>query len=542
MPSTVPVPIPIENVNDEFVTVVRWLVADGDPVREGQCIAEIETSKALIELIAPAPGRIAILVPDGTEVRANATIALLHAEEYSTTDAAATHGRRIPEAAEEELQPARPDSGSAGLEEIRFSKRAIELMEQSGLSQDLFRGQSLVRESDVRARLEALERDVQDLTKHPPRLGSIQLSGVTLPELAHSTERGKLDPEFVSALRNNREEFARLSSDEKCRSYRDHGAVIGCNVEIGAGTVILANGLILEDEVRVGAYGSINCTGPFFMGAMSSIRDGADVEASTIVLGQNVFACRRIEISGGRNNPYSALYAGDSVFIGDDVVLDVSRPIVIGKEVFLTQRAIVITHNIGHSILDGFENRFEAVVLEDRCQVGMNCTIYAGARVGQDAIVASNSYVVTSIARGKLAMGVPAREIRDAARRLDREKQIRIARQMVRDLQDWLALRGYEVHAQNEDSFMLMYENKRFRLVFTEHFTSADQMQMDADEGMIWALETQDNAPPGCTVVNLLEKTIQGTGGLAAESAREFLRKRGIRCQPQPWRYRQGLL
>ena len=29
-------------------------------------------------------------------------------------------------------------------------------------------------------------------------------------------------------------------------------------------------------------------------------------------------------------------------------------------------RSLIVTHNIGHSVLEGFENRFAPVVLEDR--------------------------------------------------------------------------------------------------------------------------------------------------------------------------------
>ncbi len=63
-------------------------------------------------------------------------------------------------------------------------------------------------------------------------------------------------------------------------------------------------------------------------------------------------------------------------------------------------RSMIVTHNIGHSVLEGFENRFAPVVLEDRSQVGLGAVLYAGARIGAEAIVASNSYVVGEIPAG----------------------------------------------------------------------------------------------------------------------------------------------
>ncbi|MCX7890503.1 MAG: biotin/lipoyl-binding protein, partial [Rhodobacteraceae bacterium] len=60
-------------------TLARWLVREGDAVKAGQVIAEIETDKATMEFEAVDEGRIGrILVPEGTAgVKVNAPIALL---------------------------------------------------------------------------------------------------------------------------------------------------------------------------------------------------------------------------------------------------------------------------------------------------------------------------------------------------------------------------------------------------------------------------------------------------------------------------------
>jgi 2-oxoglutarate dehydrogenase E2 component (dihydrolipoamide succinyltransferase) len=48
--------IPRENVNDESATLVAWEVADGAFVEAGQLVAQIETSKAVVDLLAPGSG------------------------------------------------------------------------------------------------------------------------------------------------------------------------------------------------------------------------------------------------------------------------------------------------------------------------------------------------------------------------------------------------------------------------------------------------------------------------------------------------------
>ena len=69
-------------------TLAKWLVADGDDVRSGDVIAEIETDKATMEVEAIEDGKIGqILVPAGTQhVKVNAVIAMLLEDGDSASD------------------------------------------------------------------------------------------------------------------------------------------------------------------------------------------------------------------------------------------------------------------------------------------------------------------------------------------------------------------------------------------------------------------------------------------------------------------------
>ena len=69
-------------------TLAKWLVADGDDVRSGDVIAEIETDKATMEVEAIEDGKIGqILVSAGTQhVKVNAVIAMLLEDGESASD------------------------------------------------------------------------------------------------------------------------------------------------------------------------------------------------------------------------------------------------------------------------------------------------------------------------------------------------------------------------------------------------------------------------------------------------------------------------
>ena len=71
--------------------LAKWLVKEGQQVKAGDIIAEIETDKATMEVEAVDEGRLGrILIPEGTEgVAVNTPIALLagEEEEMATVDA-----------------------------------------------------------------------------------------------------------------------------------------------------------------------------------------------------------------------------------------------------------------------------------------------------------------------------------------------------------------------------------------------------------------------------------------------------------------------
>ena len=60
--------IPHETVNDDSVTLIAWLVANGEPVTEGQAVASVETSKAVMDVHSPSVGFLQTLYNPGDEV------------------------------------------------------------------------------------------------------------------------------------------------------------------------------------------------------------------------------------------------------------------------------------------------------------------------------------------------------------------------------------------------------------------------------------------------------------------------------------------
>lgn len=75
---TTTVVLPNSGMGIEEATVVRWLKAVGDSVKQGEVLVEFETAKALQEVEAPVSGTLVrILVAPGESVAVNADIALI---------------------------------------------------------------------------------------------------------------------------------------------------------------------------------------------------------------------------------------------------------------------------------------------------------------------------------------------------------------------------------------------------------------------------------------------------------------------------------
>ncbi len=67
-----------------------WLVAEGQPVTTGQILAEIETEKAMVELVAESAGTLhRRLVPGGTDVNVGTPLAILTTAETTESEIAA---------------------------------------------------------------------------------------------------------------------------------------------------------------------------------------------------------------------------------------------------------------------------------------------------------------------------------------------------------------------------------------------------------------------------------------------------------------------
>jgi pyruvate dehydrogenase E2 component (dihydrolipoyllysine-residue acetyltransferase) len=179
MPTEIPMPRLTDTMTEG--SIVAWRKREGDPVRSGEAIAEVEADKTTVDLEAPEDGTLArIVVPAGTEkVKVGAVLALLHRPGESTTSVAGEVAAAVPvpprpddghplpsadratDPAEAETAPALPRAESMvtpapALAEVKASPLARSMAMQAGLDLSSLRGsgpQGRIVKADVLAAL-----------------------------------------------------------------------------------------------------------------------------------------------------------------------------------------------------------------------------------------------------------------------------------------------------------------------------------------------------------------------------------------------------
>ncbi|MFW6289741.1 MAG: 2-oxoglutarate dehydrogenase complex dihydrolipoyllysine-residue succinyltransferase [Mariniphaga sp.] len=172
------VPSPGESVTE--VEVGTWLVEDGTVVEKDQEIAEIESDKATLTIVAVESGKVAIKVAEGETVEVGAVVCTIDTSVSSEAKAkpdAKDEKVSIKEEAEAKVEaeapvedvqqhkeaPAKEEVKDAnGFGQVKVTPVARELMKEKGLSvEDVINGLKRIGKKEVEAAMEAPAEAVQ---------------------------------------------------------------------------------------------------------------------------------------------------------------------------------------------------------------------------------------------------------------------------------------------------------------------------------------------------------------------------------------------
>jgi len=206
----VAVRVPQETVNDEQVRLVSWRAKEGDKLEVGAVVADIETSKSVLEVTAGSSGHLRRTAEEGDWIPVGGIFCYLTA---GPDDALPAEESKV---------------GSAASEGPAFSRKARALVEAEGIAPSAFAGMSMVREADVK---EFLEKGAQAAAK-----------GVSVRKVALTPRKRSENAALLGGGANVLRSLVALRCSEK--AYRSAA-------EKSAAFSATPSGLILFEAARV---------------------------------------------------------------------------------------------------------------------------------------------------------------------------------------------------------------------------------------------------------------------------------------------------
>lgn len=103
---------------------------------------------------------------------------------------------------------------------------------------------------------------------------------------------------------------------------------------------------------------------------------------------------------------------GDHSWIGDEVVLYSLGEIEIGANVVVSQRSYLCTGSHDYQV-ESFPIYAQKIVLEDECWLATDVYVAPNVKIGRGAVIGARSSVFHDLPAGIVAIGTPAKILRD---------------------------------------------------------------------------------------------------------------------------------
>lgn len=211
-----------------------------------------------------------------------------------------------------------------------------------------------------------------------------------------------------------------MSGDDDFRTppgvlIRAQRVVFGPKVGVGRAVRIEGGSILLDEGVRILRHSTVKVLDELRIGAYGTVNEACEIGGRRITIGQELWMLPTAKIGGGSAYELpSRLDIGHYVHLGVQTLVNTARPVTIGHEVGLGTRTSIYTHGAYPSRLQGFPVAFDGVEIGDFAWVP-GAIINPGVRIGRNCVVGVNSLVTSNLPDGSLAVGSPAKVIKEHA-------------------------------------------------------------------------------------------------------------------------------
>lgn len=148
-----------------------------------------------------------------------------------------------------------------------------------------------------------------------------------------------------------------------------------------------------------------------------------------IEIGANTYVMHNAELHvfNFRDLPHAFIKVGEGSFIGESVVIRGQGGVTIGSSVLIAPmvKILAVNHNFANPALPVIDQGITArgIHIGDGAWIGAGAVILDGVTVGVGAVVGANAVVTKDVPDHALAVGVPAKVIRQIGDPADRSRQ-----------------------------------------------------------------------------------------------------------------------
>ena len=186
--------MPALGMAQETGKILRWLKAEGDSVRKGEPVMEVETDKVTVDVEAPADGTLAsVRAAEGSEVPVGEVVALVVGAGETARAPVAAAPEAVPARTPHRTEPARPRRREHG--RPLASPKARKLAEARGIDIGALRG-SGPNGAVVAADVEAAASAVSNSLLQTHKGAATEVGSVWRAMARHTTESWQQVPHF----------------------------------------------------------------------------------------------------------------------------------------------------------------------------------------------------------------------------------------------------------------------------------------------------------------------------------------------------------
>jgi acetyltransferase-like isoleucine patch superfamily enzyme len=233
---------------------------------------------------------------------------------------------------------------------------------------------------------------------------------------------------------------------------------VGKDVKMGLGSIIIARRIEIGDHSGIGV-GTHIVADSVKIGKRAWIGHRNQIRTNALEMADDSEITHDVTI-GGMDSPQSRLVLGKRSSIMAHSFINTTHPVTIGNDVGVGGYCKLFTHGSWQSVLEGYPIQFGPVTIEDGVWIPWDVFIMPNVTIGMGSTIGARSLITKSIPSSSLAVGSPAKVIRQAPDyppKRTPEEMIQSMEEIMHEMKQYFDWKGWplEIKRHEKSSWIL---------------------------------------------------------------------------------------